>query len=122
MNVHISCHVSLHMIGVDHRDDKNPMYGVHRFDVDSPMFGKHHTKEAKKKISEARLGEHHTKETRKKIKLASIGRRQSEEHVSRQILSRKIGRENYARIENDLIWDGNVLIDANEVMEKILFS
>ena len=34
----------------------NPMYGIHRYGKDSPMFGKHHSDEAKLKISKSKLG------------------------------------------------------------------
>lgn len=36
----------------------NPMYGIHRYGKESPFYGKHHTEEAKKKISEARKGKY----------------------------------------------------------------
>lgn len=43
----------------------NPQY--------NPMYGKHHTDEAKKRISEANKGYHHTDEARQKIMKSKIG-------------------------------------------------
>lgn len=56
----------------------HPMYGIHRYGEDNPFYGKHHTEEAKKKMSEAATGlytgeknpmygKHHTEETRDKM-------------------------------------------------------
>ena len=109
-----------------------------------PMYGKHHSEESKKKISEAHAGKHLSEEHRKKISDALTGRhlseeakrkmslavtgdknpmcgkRQSEEHKARNVLSHKIGKENYAEIEEDLIWDGKGLVNIDEIMEEIM--
>lgn len=56
----------------------HPMYGVHKYGQDNPMYGKHHTEEARQKISKAcegkyigennpMYGKHHTVQTREKM-------------------------------------------------------
>ena len=37
-----------------------------------PMFGKHHTEEARRKMSEAHKGKHHTEEARRKMSEAHM--------------------------------------------------
>lgn len=62
-----------------YKDKTNhPMYGVHKYGKENPMYGKHHSEEAKRKISIARegvyvgeknpmFGKQHTEQTRKKM-------------------------------------------------------
>lgn len=55
-------HVRLHMKGVNHRGDKNP------------MFGKHRSAETRQKISDAKKGRTNSDEARKKMSDAKKGR------------------------------------------------
>lgn len=83
----------------DYRGKNNGMYGISRFKEDNPMYGKHHTKEARKKMSENHAnfsdknnpmyGKHHTKETRIAISKANIGKIHSEESRRKMSNSRK---------------------------------
>lgn len=112
--VHFGCHLSLHMTGEN-----------------NSMFGRHHTEEAIKRISLAKLGnknalDNHnrmTEEAKRKIAISmygntnTLGHKQTREHVTRNLLSRKIGRKNYAKIESDLIWDGEKLVNINEIFQ-----
>jgi len=43
-----------------------------------------------------------------------FGKHQSDEHKARRVLSCKIGKENYARIKDDLVWDGEMLLNTGE--------
>ena len=54
------------------RGERNPMYG--RSGKRNPMFGKHHSKEARKKMSEAKQGKHLSSETRARISAAQKAR------------------------------------------------
>ena len=71
--------------------------------------GKHLSEETKRKISIAQIGEKHP----------MFGKRYSKETNARRVFSRKIGRENYAEIEEVLIWDGEGLINIDEIIEGI---
>ena len=39
-----------------------------------PLYGKHHTKEAKEKMSKIKIGKHHTEKTKKKMSIARKGK------------------------------------------------
>ena len=58
-----------------------------------PFYGKHHTDEAKKKISEAHKGKHHTEDTKKKMSEARKGKPKSAEH-KKKISELKKGNTN----------------------------
>ena len=53
------------------------------------MFGKHHSAEARKKMSEARNGKHHSAETCKKIAEANKGKHRSAETRQKMSEARK---------------------------------
>lgn len=62
----------------------HPMYGTRRSGENAPMYGKHHTEEAKRKMSEAQKGKHNkggklNEETKKKMSEAQKGKPKSEE-------------------------------------------
>jgi len=148
MIVHFGCHISLHKTGNQYWGGRKHTEGT-RKKISLTNTGKHHSEEAKKKISLAKIGKHLSEETKKKMSLARTGdknhmygkhhseeakekislamldntntldHKQTVEHKTRKALSRKIGKNNYAMTENDLIWDGGQLIDVNEIMEMI---
>ena len=103
----------------------------------NPMFGRHHSEESKKKMSEAKIGDknpmfgrrgennsnygkHLSEETKRKMSEASkgnqrsLGYKHSKETNARRVLSRKIGKENYAKIKDDLVWDGGRLLNVGD--------
>ena len=143
MYVHFGCHARLHHKGSHHSEEhrrkisesskgrhhseetrrKIGLASKDRMTGDkNPMFGKHHSEESKKKMSESSKGRHHSEETKRKISESMKGRsqpRRTPEQIARNVLSRKIGKETYAEIENDLIWSGKRLININEIMEEM---
>ena len=82
--------------------------------------GKELTEEMKEKMSRSHQGQCHSGETKKKISESLKGRRLSEETIARRVLSRKMGKENYAKMKDKLLWNGSSLIEINEVVEEIL--
>lgn len=42
------------------------------------------------------------------------GKKQSNEHIARRILSRKIGKEQYAKIKDSLLWN----VNSNDLIQK----
>lgn len=146
MIIHHGCHARLH--GRNKIGDKNPMYGKcfseetrkrmsesgkkawdneqrrkntsdfmkTRIGDKNPNYGKHLSEEHKKKISKAVTNP--STETRRKMSLASSSRRSSKETIARRSFSRKIGKENYSEIKDDLFWDGSALINMSEVMSS----
>ena len=52
---------------------------LHKSGENHPMFGKHHSAEARKKMSEAHKGKNHSDETRQKLSEANKGKHLSEE-------------------------------------------
>lgn len=82
--VHFGCHIRLHNTGSNH-----PMYGKHHSEEakrkisknnsrywlgkDGPMLGKNHSEETKRKISKSNKGRCLSDETKKKMSLAKTG-------------------------------------------------
>jgi len=91
--------------------------------------GKHLSEEHKRRISESmkgrkawnageKLSEEHTRKMSESMK----GKTQSPEQVARRVFSRRIGKKNYAIIEKALIWDGEGLVNIDEIMEEIMWG
>ena len=72
------------------RGENSPMYG--RCGEDSPFYGKHHTEEARKKISEVSKGHTLSEEARKKISEANKGKFVSDE--TKRKISESMNGEN----------------------------
>ena len=65
------------------------------------FLGKHHSDEAKKKISEARKGKHHSEKTKRKMSLLRKGCRLSTEHrinISKSLMGKKLSKEHCIKI------------------------
>ena len=103
---------TIHHIDKDYEnnDPENLMtvhLGCH---VSLRMKGKHLSEETRRKISEAL----------RKVAKSRKGKTQSPEQVARRVFSRRIGKKNYATIEEALIWDGKELVNINEIIEEII--
>lgn len=67
--------------------------------INNPMYGKHHSEEAKKKMSIVRIGKKLSEETKKKLSLSHRGKKFSEEH------KRKIGLANSISLKGHISWN-----------------
>jgi len=123
MQMHYGCHISLHHKG-SHRSEetRRKMSESRKGKIagdKNPFYGKHHSEEARRKIGSAHIGKILSEEHRKKISESLKGKHPSEESIARNVFSRKIGQENYAEIEEDLIWNGKKLINIDEIVDAV---
>jgi len=87
--------------------------------VSESLKGRHLSEETKRKISDAMFGKRgkdtsmfgrqHSEETKRKMSESQKGKHPSEETNARRVLSRRMGKENYAKIKSDQVWDGTLL-------------
>ena len=72
-------HRRLHHLGKHLSEDTRKKLSESNKGENNPMFGTHHSVEARKKMSEAKIGKHHSVEARKKMSEARKGKHLSEE-------------------------------------------
>lgn len=81
----------------------NPMFGVHRCGEDAPFYGKRHTKESKKKISEAKKGVPQSEESNRKRSESERGAKNPRARKVIRLIDLKIyDCLDYAAQDNDM--------------------
>lgn len=115
MEVHFGCHSRLHgrkglfILGKKFSSKHKKQISIANSGKNNPMFGKHHSEEAKRRISKANTGRKRSKESRDKQSKSLRGRRFSEEHKRKiseartgthhtEETKRKIGKTSKGRI------------------------